>query len=119
MVGFSAGLLGFRVVYFGTDLPASDIASAVHKVGAVVVALSVVYPPDDPDLSQELRALAAGMPGDVPDILGGSSAPSYAPRLRGTNIRVVAGLSEFREILRNRGADLVRGRERPAIGESA
>jgi DNA-binding transcriptional MerR regulator/methylmalonyl-CoA mutase cobalamin-binding subunit len=119
MVGFSAGLLGFRVVYFGTDLPAADIVSAVHKVGAVAVALSIVYPPDDPDLAQELLALATDMPGDVLVILGGRSAPSYEPRLRGTNVRIVAGLSEFRGILRNWGAEQVRETERPALGESA
>jgi methanogenic corrinoid protein MtbC1 len=74
---------GWRVVYLGPDLPAESIASAAEKTGARAVALSLVYPPDDPNVVHELRALRQMLPEEVTIVLGGQSAPSYRTELDG------------------------------------
>jgi len=56
-VGAAAVSQGWRVTYVGPNLPAEEIAGAAQQKRARAVALSVVYPEDDPHLSGELRRL--------------------------------------------------------------
>jgi DNA-binding transcriptional MerR regulator/methylmalonyl-CoA mutase cobalamin-binding subunit len=67
----------WRVTYMGADLPASSIAVAVEATGAQAVALSLIYPPDDPQVSEALRELKALLADYVSVIIGGQAAPSY------------------------------------------
>ena len=46
-----------------------------------MVALSIVYPPDDARLPEELRRLRRMLPEDVAVLAGGSSAGAYAETL--------------------------------------
>jgi len=72
---------GWRDLYLGANSPVRDIAGAVRQADARAVALSIVYPLDDPFLAQELRTLHMVLPRDVPIIVGGSGARSYEPLL--------------------------------------
>jgi MerR family transcriptional regulator, light-induced transcriptional regulator len=90
---------GWRVVYLGADLPARDIARAAEQVRALVVALSLVYPPDDPKLGAELSELRERLPKDTKIIAGGPVASSYERVLRRIGAQIVTDIHAFREVL--------------------
>jgi len=77
MAGASAAADGWRVVFLGPNLPADEIAAAADQIRARVVVLSIVYPPDDPHLAEELRDLRRYLPDEVDLVVGGRSAASY------------------------------------------
>ena len=58
----AAAQIGWHTTYLGASLPAAEIAGAAVQNRAVVVALSIVYPEDDPDLPQELISLRRFLP---------------------------------------------------------
>lgn len=68
---------GWRAVYLGPDLPAADIARAARARRVRAVALSIVYPGDDPQLVPELRSLRGLLPKPVTLILGGAGAAAH------------------------------------------
>lgn len=90
---------GWQVTYLGADLPAEEIAAAAVQKGAKAVALSIVYPPDDPLLNEELRRLRRLLPRTTEIIVGGRAAVSYAAALDETGARRVENLRELREEL--------------------
>jgi DNA-binding transcriptional MerR regulator/methylmalonyl-CoA mutase cobalamin-binding subunit len=69
---------GWKVLYLGPNLPAEEIAAAADQNRAKVVALSLVYPADDPRLVDELRKLRRYLSDGVRLIVGGRAAGSYA-----------------------------------------
>jgi methanogenic corrinoid protein MtbC1 len=73
----AAASCGWRVIYLGADLPADSIAAAVDMTGARAVALSMIYPADDPNLADELRSLRHQLSDDVLLIVGGRAAGGY------------------------------------------
>lgn len=77
----AAAAEGWRVTYLGANLPASSIAMAAERTGAVAVALSLIYPADDPALAGELRTLRAALPDEIMLIVGGRSAAGYRATL--------------------------------------
>ncbi|MBD0321212.1 MAG: MerR family transcriptional regulator, partial [Gemmatimonadetes bacterium] len=74
LAAVSASVAGWRVTYLGPDLPAEEIAGAARKRGAQAVALSAVYPADDPELAGELRRLRSQLPPGVTVFVGGEGA---------------------------------------------
>ena len=81
MVAAAANDMGWRVVYLGTSLPAVEIAGAAMQHQARAVALSIVFPGDDPNLSWELEQLRKHLPAEMKIIVGGRAAESYAATL--------------------------------------
>jgi methanogenic corrinoid protein MtbC1 len=77
IVASVASAEGWRVTYLGPNLPAEDIAAAVHQEAATVVGLSIVYPPDDPHLRQELAKLRRYLGPQVTLFVSGRAAPGY------------------------------------------
>lgn len=77
IVGVVAASSGWRVVYLGTNLPSEEISSAADQLDAQAVALSLVYPKDDPHLRSELKKLHQLLPSDVTLIVGGRAAEGY------------------------------------------
>ena len=55
--GAAAANIGWHVTYLGASLPAAEIAGAAMQNRARAVALSLVYPQDDPRLEGELIRL--------------------------------------------------------------
>jgi MerR family transcriptional regulator, light-induced transcriptional regulator len=90
---------GWHVTYLGSDLPAEEIAAAAVQKGAKAVALSIVYPPDDPLLNEELRRLRRLLPRTAEIIVGGRASVSYTAVLDETGARRVENLRELREEL--------------------
>jgi DNA-binding transcriptional MerR regulator/methylmalonyl-CoA mutase cobalamin-binding subunit len=72
---------GWKATYLGPDLPPEEIASAAREKGARAVALSLVYPPDDPLLGDDLRRLRRLLPSTTALIAGGRAASAYGALL--------------------------------------
>jgi len=83
LVAALASNLGWRVCNLGPNLPATEIASTVLSQKASALALSIVYPPDDPGLPTELARLRSLLPAELPIFAGGQAAPAYASALDG------------------------------------
>lgn len=81
LVAAAANQQGWRVTYLGPSLPAEEIAGAVIQDNARAVALSVVYPEDDPHLDAELRRLRHLLPSEVFLLVGGRAAHCYRSSL--------------------------------------
>jgi hypothetical protein len=62
------------------SLSEADIAGAVVQSRAVVVAISIVYPKDDPNLPNELISLRP-FPTEVRILIGGGGAAAYGDSL--------------------------------------
>lgn len=96
MVAVLAASDGWRVTYLGPDLPAEDIAAATKSKGARAVALSIVYPTDDPQLGRELKRLGGQLGRDVSLLVGGASAHAYREVLDDIGALVTPDVSNLR-----------------------
>jgi methylmalonyl-CoA mutase cobalamin-binding subunit len=77
MAATAAANLGWRSIYLGPNLPAHEIAGAALRNKAAAVALSIVYPEDDPNLDRELTDLARLLPPTTRILVGGRAARAY------------------------------------------
>ena len=77
LAGALAANLGWHVTYLGASLPAPEIAGAATQNRARAVALSLVYPADDPRMEGELTRLRDLLPPEVTLIAGGQAMPAY------------------------------------------
>lgn len=104
LVAAAATTEGWGVVYLGTDLPATDIATAAREVGAAIVSISVVLTDRAAESVDELTRLRSLLPSDVELVVGGRGARTLpTDRLPG-GVEVAAGLDAFRSLLRERSA---------------
>jgi methylmalonyl-CoA mutase cobalamin-binding subunit len=108
MVAAAANDLGWRVVYLGPSLPAGELAAAVAQNQARAVALSLVYPEDDPHLPVELENLRRYLPSPTAIIAGGRAAPAYATTLKAIGALQPRTLSEFYTCLERLRANAAR-----------
>jgi len=92
----TARRLGWNVTYLGPSLPAEDIARAVIRGAAVAVALSIVYPGDDPQMGEELRRLRRLLPAGLPILIGGRSARFYKEVIAEIEATPLSDLAGFR-----------------------
>jgi methanogenic corrinoid protein MtbC1 len=99
LVAAAASGHGWRVAYLGTGLPAVEIAGTAVRTGARAVALSIVYPTDDPNLSRELVALRRYLPGSVTVVAGGRAAAAYHTSLEEIGATTAGSLSDLSAIL--------------------
>lgn len=99
LIATTAAMDGWRVVYLGANLPADEIANAARRVQARAVALSVIFPPDDPHLGREFQSLRRFLPGEVPIIVGGQACGGYEPALREIGAVLLPDTRAFREAL--------------------
>ncbi len=95
LVAASAANLGWRVTYLGASLPAAEIAGVARQQAARCVALSIVYPDDDPRLGEELSRLRSLLPPETAMLAGGRAMPSYRDVLEKTGATQVGDLAEF------------------------
>ncbi len=100
----TAAASGWRVVYLGPSLPARDLAAACRTCGARAVALSIVFPEDDPQMDGELRALRAALPDDIRVVAGGGGVAAYRPSLDAIGATVVTDLPSLRHWLTDHSA---------------
>lgn len=81
MAAATAAAAGWKTLYLGSNLPIEEIAAVTLRVAPRAVALSIIYPLDDPRLHKELKKLRAYIPPEVILLLGGRGAQSAAPDL--------------------------------------
>jgi MerR family transcriptional regulator, light-induced transcriptional regulator len=112
LAGATAANLGWRVVYLGASLAAADIAGAARQNQARAVALSIVYPEDDPLLKAELTRLRELLP-DTPILAGGRATSAYRRTLDEISALTPADLGELGTAL-DRIRQPMAGRRRPA-----
>ena len=91
---------GWRVIYLGADLPATDIADAAMRSGANVVGLSILFVSDRRRVVEEIAALRQSLPVSVPLLIGGGGSAALSPELEREGIRFMRTLGELRELLR-------------------
>jgi len=96
LVAAAASSHGWRVVYLGTSLPANEIAAAATRTLASAVALSFVYPADDPAIAGAVRELRAALPPNTTILAGGRAAPSYSAALAAAQAAQFATIGELR-----------------------
>lgn len=92
---------GWRVVYLGTSLPAIEIASAAVQSRAQAVAVSLVYPSDDPTIPKELSELRAALPAGISILAGGGASAAYTAALEAIGARRFLTIGDFRRWLRD------------------
>jgi DNA-binding transcriptional MerR regulator/methylmalonyl-CoA mutase cobalamin-binding subunit len=95
MAASTAANLGWRPVYLGPSLPAHEIAGAALRNDAAAVALSLVYPEDDPQIPHELTELARLLPAGVRILVGGRAARGYFETLVRIGALFAASLEEL------------------------
>jgi DNA-binding transcriptional MerR regulator/methylmalonyl-CoA mutase cobalamin-binding subunit len=91
--------LGWRVAYLGPSLPAEEIAGAAIQGRVRAIALSIVYPKDDPQLPGELARIRQLVPTEVSLLAGGRAAAAYQPALTQVGATVVTHLREMPSVL--------------------
>ena len=101
IVATTATTEGWRVVFLGADLPAEAIANAAIQARAAVVALSMIFPVDDPGILDEMRRLRSLLPPQVLVVAGGPAAEAHATALVSDGVRVVEDLEQLRILLRS------------------
>jgi cobalamin-dependent methionine synthase I len=99
VVSVGAALEGWRPVYLGPDLPADEIAGAVQQSNARAVALSLVFPADDPKLPAELVRLRRLLADEVPLLIGGRAAEAYGHAIDSVQAFRMTDIGTFRRQL--------------------
>jgi MerR family transcriptional regulator, light-induced transcriptional regulator len=99
MVNAAAASKGWNCKYIGCNLSAEEIAGAASQVAARAVALSVVFPADDPRLSDEFLRLRHYLPPSTQLIVGGKSAYAYRNAIEKSGGMICTSLREFYPIL--------------------
>ncbi|MEO7318622.1 MAG: MerR family transcriptional regulator [Chthoniobacteraceae bacterium] len=95
MAASTAANLGWRPIYLGPSLPAAEIAGAALRNEAAAVALSIVYPEDDPNLARELTDLARLLPAGTRILAGGRAAAGYFETLIRIGALYVDSIEDF------------------------
>lgn len=95
IISAAAANLGWHVTYLGASLPASEIAGAARQNRARAVALSLVYPEDDPRLEGEMIRLHESLPAEVTLLVGGRAMPAYREALDKIGAVQIEDLAHF------------------------
>lgn len=100
LVAAAAASEGWRATYLGPNLPAEEIAGAAEQNAAKAVALSIVYPADDPRLGYELEKLRRYLRDGVALFVGGRATESYLKILAAIGAVRLASIPSFRAALK-------------------
>ena len=105
-----AANFGWKTIYLGASLPAEDIAGTARRQNVAAVALSIVYPEDDPAVGEELKRLRQFLP-DLPILVGGRAASAYrktVDAIHATEIQDLADLLKHLTVIHRpmRAADV-------------
>jgi MerR family transcriptional regulator, light-induced transcriptional regulator len=95
LAGAAAANLGWNVTYLGPSLPAAEIAGAARQSRARAVALSLVYPEDDPRLEGELNRMRDLLPPEVVILAGGRAIFAYHKALENIGALQINDLAHF------------------------
>ena len=99
IISSAARNAGWNVTFLGVSLPAAEIAGAVAQKNARALALSIVYPSDDPVLPEELELLRKLLPHQTAIIAGGRAAGAYREVLDRIQATIIEDLDDFARTL--------------------
>ena len=99
LVACTARRRGWNVTTLGASIPADEIVHAAKLRKSCAVALSIVYPSDDPALGAELKRLRRLLDDDCEILVGGRASQAYAPALDDIGACQFAGLGELKDWL--------------------
>ena len=91
--------LGWRVMYLGANLRADEITACALARRARAVALSVVYPDNDPDVAFQIRKLRGLLTAATAIVIGGRAARSYEAQMADLDLRWAHSLPELDRVL--------------------
>ena len=86
---------GWRAIYLGPSLPAAEIAGAAIQNRAKAIALSIIYPADDPNLERELFDLRRFLRRNVAILVGGRAAEHYRTAIESVGATLVSDLARL------------------------
>ena len=95
MVAALASEQGWRSIYLGPSLPAAEIAGTAVQDKARAIALSIVYPEDDPQVDREIRDLRRLAGTGVSILIGGRGADQYREAIEATQSILIADLAQL------------------------
>jgi MerR family transcriptional regulator, light-induced transcriptional regulator len=94
MVALTAADQGWRVAYLGPNLPGDEIAAAALQLQVRAVAVSLIYPANDPRIIGELRRLRQVLT-ETPILVGGQAAPIYSKELQSLGLQLMMDLGSL------------------------
>lgn len=77
MAALTATAQGWRAYYLGSNLPVDEIAYSIKQLKAQAILLSIVFPPGDEKIRENLVLLRELLPENVTIIIGGAAVQSY------------------------------------------
>jgi methanogenic corrinoid protein MtbC1 len=89
----------WRSLYFGSSLPAEEIAAAVKYADARAVALSITYHEDSHQLNLEVKKLRRYLGDDITIFIGGQGALPLVEFFNANEIQVLKDVESFRAAL--------------------
>lgn len=95
----TASAAGWRSLYLGSNLPAAEFASVARAREARAIALSLIYPSDDPRLAGELREIRRLAPERTDILVGGPAAKAYEPVLGEIGAQYTADMEGLKGVL--------------------
>ncbi len=107
--------VGWNVLYLGACVPPEEIASVMVSNNAQGLALSLTYPPDDPDIPVQLKRIRDLIPAESFIIVGGQAATSYRTGVSHINAHTVSDLGGFSKLLYDLRKDHLKSKEKPAL----
>lgn len=93
-----AAYSGWKAIYLGSNLPVVDFINAAENMQPKAVALSIIYPPNDLRLKNELLKLKL-LKKEIAIFAGGRAASTYLDVLDQLNAYHVNDLNEFKNKL--------------------
>ena len=97
-ISVAAAACGWQNVFFGTHLPAEEIAAGVHRLSPKVLTLSLINPKTDPLFYTELGRLKKLMP-ETKLLVVGKGAEANGAVLKGLGAVPLATLQSFQDFL--------------------
>jgi methylmalonyl-CoA mutase cobalamin-binding subunit len=90
---------GWRAIYLGADIPASEIAAAALQSNSQAVVLGIQYTCNAHVMAEEVLRLREALPDGVPLIVSGVAAIKHKGLMSHPEILVPDELSCFRDTL--------------------
>lgn len=106
IVAATAVSAGWRVTFLGANIPAEEIAGVARLNPTKVVALSIIFPADDPRLVNELKKLRRFLPKGTKIIIGGRSAYSYKKTIDEINAILLSDMPSLMAVLEGIQAEM-------------
>ena len=92
---------GWRCLFFGSNLPADEIAAAVSRTKARAVALSITFSLDHLKLVEEIKKLRGYLSSDIVLFIGGQGASSVIEHPDINNVQLLRNLESLNAALDN------------------